>query len=1529
LKGRSIHQIALVTKVVFFGGAFALFVCAFALSPSSFDKITVPHRQPRTSGLFPASLSAITKSGTVTLSSVARREAPASELVRGRTLRFEVNHGQTDAAVRFLARGKGYNLFLTAGKAILALHKRSEEPLVGKSRAAPSKRDGRKTGGGREQSEVLSMQLSGARRPTKVTGEDLLPGRVNYFHGNEPANWLTDIPTYARVRFENVFPGIDLVYYGTQQALEYDVIVAPGADPKSIRLSLTGAEKLELDSQGDIAVYTRSGKLCLRQADIYQVTANHRKQVIHGHYVLRGKNEIGFRIANYDRHKTLIIDPVLTYSTYLGGSNDDDAAGVAVDNLGNTYVAGETFSTNFPHANAFQSIMRGSEDAFVTKFDPTGAIVYSTYLGGFIEDYAVSIAVDGSGNAYVTGNTDSADFPTTPGALNTSCALNPLDSLFCNDFYGFVTKLSATGDSLIYSTYLSVLTPFGIAVDLSNDAYVTGEVTSIDFPTVNAIQPALAGDVFFKSTNGGANWQQAVNNLPNREVSAVAIDPKTTTTLYVGLVNGTVFKSTDGGASWTEQDQGLPKDQPISAIVIDPTTTSTLYVAPNGSHSLGSIPTSSGVFKSTDSGATWSASNNGLTETRVETIAIDPLTPATIYAGVSSDIHHPRVFKSTDGGADWSAIGTGFPDNGGGEVRLLVIDPKTTSNLFAIDLVEQLVGGIENEQAITVFKSTDSGNTWTQSDSGIPGLPLVGDLVIDPATPTTLYATYEGMPGLVKSTNAGGSWSVAGIGLPFVGLASLLAIDWATPSTLYVGVSGNGLFKSTDGGATVSALNFPLTMSPSIDSLAVDPVNTATVYMGTNLEPDAFVLKLNSTGTGLVYSTYLGGIDFDTASGIAVDPIGNAYVIGSTVSSDFPVAQAFQSTRRGSESVFVTKINPSGSGFAYSTYLGGTQSRNGQPGFQNGTGIAADSVGNAYVTGGTDSVDFPVANAFQPSLSAFNNPFITKFNAGGSISYSTYLGGSSFDLANSIAVDTAGNATVAGQTNSTDFPLVKPLQCYAGNTDAFVATVKSDGSALLFSTYLGGSDSDFAMGVAVDTTGNIFIAGATLSTDFPLMNPAQSVFGGSGQNLLGDAFVTKIAASGASGSDVSLVKCGSPSTVSAGSNVTYTLYVTNSGPLTATSVTVTDTLPSGTTLISASPSRGSCTGTSTVTCSLGDILANDSAVITLVVTPSTPGTITNVSSVSSSSSDPNTANNSSSAKTIVTAASPTPTPTPTVTPTPSPKPTPTPTPTAAPTPTPTPTPRPTPTPSTTPTPTPTATPRPTPTPTPTATPTPSPTPSCQLPTSISANFNGTQINANSYIWFNSVLKPSGLGSKPVTIRFTQQKIISSAFSVSVPDAAVTFDPAATSATTTFSGGMWVTRVPLSGLAGNTLLSAAGYLVPANIPGGLNNITWSGMISSDSPGVRIQWQWAAAVYTNFSSNYNTLGVKPVDDNKASQYKNSDHAGTPESFKSKVIGGARGGGGSNDTGSYSGTASVGPCSSSVPLLPIVNAGNEWED
>jgi YVTN family beta-propeller protein len=202
-------------------------------------------------------------------------------------------------------------------------------------------------------------------------------------------------------------------------------------------------------------------------------------------------------------------------------------------------------------------------------------------------------------------------------------------------------------------------------------------------------------------------------------------------------------------------------------------------------------------------------------------------------------------------------------------------------------------------------------------------------------------------------------------------------------------------------------------------------------------------------------------------------------------------------------------------------------------------------------------------------------------------------------------------------------------------------------------------------------------------------------------------------------------------------------------------------------------------------------------------------------------------------------------------------------------------------------------------------------PPCSASASISSNFNGTPINAGNSIWFNSNLTAGGAGSSAVTINFTNQSINSGKFVTALPDSSVTFDPAATTATTTFTNGAWTTRIPASGLAGNSFLAGGSLPVPAGgFPGGINPVTWSGLVSTDRPGLAIKWKWGAAVYTAFANDPNQLGVKPVDDNRTSQYHNSDHVGTPENFKGFVTGGARGGGGSNYTGGWSGTADVTP-------------------
>jgi hypothetical protein len=398
-------------------------------------------------------------------------------------LSFEANAGQeADPRVKFLSRGAGYTLFLTPTEAVLGLNRQKSEDA---GLQPANFRTGRET-----QGLVLRMRLLGANPHSMATGLEQLPGKSNYFIGNNSANWHTNVSTYGKVRFIQVYPGIDLVYYGNQRQLEYDFVVAPGADTSRIRLAIQGASKVFLDRDGDAVLHSKDGEIHLRRPLLYQEVGG-KKIHVDGGYMLKGR-ELRFRVSDYDRSRALIIDPVLSYSTYLGGINSDGASGVAVDSTGNAYVVGTTSFTGFPvTSGAVQPTSHGTTNAFVAKLNASGtALVYSTYLGGSAQDTGYAIAVDGSGSAYVTGATISSDFPTTGGAFQTTTkpVATPGSTVF-------VTKLNPSGSSLAYSTYLGGNANdlgFAIAVDASGSAYVVGKTQSGNFP-VRGTSPKVVG----------------------------------------------------------------------------------------------------------------------------------------------------------------------------------------------------------------------------------------------------------------------------------------------------------------------------------------------------------------------------------------------------------------------------------------------------------------------------------------------------------------------------------------------------------------------------------------------------------------------------------------------------------------------------------------------------------------------------------------------------------------------------------------------------------------------------------------------------------------------------------------------------------------------------------------------------------------------------------------------------------------------------------------------------------------------------
>jgi hypothetical protein len=673
-------------------------------------------------------------------------------------LSFEANQGQSDRRVKFLSRGSSYTLFLTPTEAVLAL-KKADAPARKEAKPSFSRRSGPAGGPVRTADTALIIKMVGANAAPEAEGVGQLPGKVNYFLGNDPKNWRADVPTYSTVRFHDVYPGIDLLYHGNPRQLESDFVVAAGADPNEILLSIRGADKLEVDARGDLVMHAGGGEVHQQKPFIYQ-EVNGVRQEIPGNYLLYDRNQVGFQIGAYDATRSLIIDPVLVYSTYLGGGGEDRGTSIAVDSFGNAYVTGLTFSINFPTTTGvFQTPFAGGDDVFVTKLNAAGsALIYSTYLGGSSVDEGYAIAVDSSSNAYVTGLTSSTDFPTTTGAFQMTSGRGGGDA--------FVTKLNATGSALLYSTYLGgsdLDEGTGISVDSSGNAYVAGVTYSTDLPTTT------------------------------------------------------------------------------------------------------------------------------------------------------------EAFQTTIGGGD-----------------------------------------------------------------------------------------------------------------------------------------------------------------------------------------DAFVAKLNATGSALLYSTYLGGSGFDVGRGIAVDSSGNCYVTGDTLSTNFPTTTgAFQTTSGGgvSDEAFVTKLNATGSALLYSTYLGSSSE---------GTGIAVDSFGNAYMTGLTESANFPTTTgAFQTTFGGIVDAFATKLNATGSaLVYSTYLGGSSTDEGFAIGVDASGNAYVTDITVSTNFPTTTDAfqATFGGGDDAFVTKLNTTGSALVYSTYLGGSNVDFGNGIGVDASGNAYIIGSTFSANFPTTTGAiQTTFSGGSS----DAFISK------------------------------------------------------------------------------------------------------------------------------------------------------------------------------------------------------------------------------------------------------------------------------------------------------------------------------------------------------------------------------------------------------------------------------------
>lgn len=591
----------------------------------------------------------------------------------------------------------------------------------------------------------LRMRFDGANPMVALEGAEAVAGRANFLSGPDRGSWKTNLPVFAKVAYRNLYPGIDAVYAGAGRQIKSEFRLAPFADPGWIRMRYEGAASVRIGAGG--ALLVERGATVLREdpPEAFQITGDGSRREVAAAYRLLEDRTVGFELGPYDPTRPLVIDPAITYSTYLGGSGMGAVTGVAIDGAGNLYAAGWTEAFNFPIFGAYQAVNRGGVDAFVVKLNAAGnGMFYATYIGGAGDDRAAGIAVDSSGQAHVAGATGSSDFPLAAG----------IRSSMMGGKEGFALKLNAAGSGLIYSTFL-----------------------------------------------GGSGYDVA---------TAVAVDA--------------------AGAAY--------------------------------------------------------------------------------YAGDT---------QSTDG--------------------------------------------------------------------------------------------------LLRNATQG-----------------------------------------VHGGRT-----------------------------------DGFIVKLSAFGV-LEFGTFLGGSSDEHIGGIAVDSSGNLHVAGGTDSANFPVTAALQGIKAGGQDAFVAKIRTAApTAVLWSTFLGGGSGSAAAP--EQANGIALDGNGNVYVTGVTSSVNFPVSTgALSATYAGSRDTFLTKINAAGSARiYSTYIGTLGFDWGHAVAVDGSGNAYVAGYTSSASFPSVGALQgVFGGLYDAFVMKVSAAGNSLLFSTLYGGSGADQASAIAVDAAGNIYVGGQTSSVNFPLHNALQS-----------------------------------------------------------------------------------------------------------------------------------------------------------------------------------------------------------------------------------------------------------------------------------------------------------------------------------------------------------------------------------------------------------------------------------------------------
>jgi len=1011
-------------------------------------------------------------------------QKPQAKSLAELPLSFQTGRGRSSS---YIARGQGYQISLGASDLTIGLLP---------SKALPA--------------STVRMQFLGAQHPIAVP-EGLLPGKVNYIIGADPKKWDLGLPTFERVRYRDLYPGVDVVYYGNQQHLEFDLDVKPGAKLEAIRLKFQGVSKVDVDREGSILLASAAGELKLKPAVVYQEIGGKRRSVSAAYRKL-SNNEVAFSLGSFDHSKDLVIDPTIVYATFVGGgSSYSYPQAIAVDSSNNTYIAGYTYAADYPTVSAAQAAYRGNSDGFVTKLNSSGtALVYSTYIGGSGYDEFYGIAVDSSGAAWVAGDSSSTDFPTmsptqgssggsydavvvklsAAGALafstylggpNTESArgiaLDPTGNAYVTGFAlsglpttsgvivatnqgsfdGFVAKYSTSG-SEVYCTYLGGnLTDYayGIAVDSGGNAYVTGTTYSTGFAgspgggaqTTNAgggdafiakLNPAATALLYFTFLGGSQSdvgQQVAADSGGNAYVAGTTSSPDFPASggafqsTLNGTTNGFVAKLNNAGSAFTYKTYfGGNRTDSLNGLSVD--GSGNVYLAgatsssqfPNVNALQTALPGSgsSAVFQTTSSGSSWTPfdSGSGLRGT-VNAIAPDPTSGTAV---VSTDA---GIFKTTNGGVSWT------PQSSINSVSLSR-SPASSTTIYAVS-------------GTSAYKSTDGGNTWNLTGS----LPQCCsyDVVADPLTTNTVYAFYQNYAnGVAKSTDGGVTWNAVNSGLPSLTVQSMVG---GSDGALYVALQSGGVYKSTNQGSswTSSSSGLPSSFFPNTIAISASSASTLYVADSTNI-----YVSINSGGSWALIPT---AVPNGSISTIGVSPQnqqdlyaasfftpvlyqstdgGNTWnATSSGLGNASPVQLVF--SLAGSAQVYalttitstawVAKMNAAGSALVYSTFLGGSGG-----GY---FGTLTSSGTNAFVTGYTYSSDFPVsAGAYSTTYLGNGQAFVAEVSdSTASCSYSV----------------NPGNHLVYGPQQDFDYTVVSPAGCiWAASSNQSWATITAGAS---------------------------------------------------------------------------------------------------------------------------------------------------------------------------------------------------------------------------------------------------------------------------------------------------------------------------------------------------------------------------------------------------------------------------------------------------------------------------------------------------